>query len=324
MGGSSTPSSTDSETTSVPWGPTQKYIVGKKQGVMPNAWELYKATNQLTPEQESLNSQYLSALGQRSNAPWTDAANAILGGAYNVNGSLDLNAARASQGALDPTASMQRLLSGRIDNPYLQGMHQSYINDSLLGYSDAIDQLKNNVLPGISQQAFGDGGFGGSRQGIAEGLALQQAQKNARDLGIQAMDSGMQLYGGAYSDAQNKMAAAAGDLNQQAAQAGQFNQGLNMAQAQQNAGMLDAGINMLSSGWSVNDNLYNQMLAILQQPQLQWQNALNQYASIVTPGAGLGTTTSGTSSIPIYTNTGAQIIGGMAGLGGLLGSLGGS
>ncbi|MGH8717244.1 MAG: hypothetical protein ACREUI_11140, partial [Burkholderiales bacterium] len=54
--------------------------------------------------------------------------------------------------------------------------------------------------------------------------------------------------------------------------------------------------------------------------EVQFQNALNQYASIVSPGAGFGGTS--TTSIPIFGGSGlSQALGGGASVAGLLGSL---
>lgn len=45
------------------------------------------------------------------------------------------------------------------------------------------DQLKEITLPGIRDTSVSTGGYGGSRQGIAEGLAMSRADRTAADIG---------------------------------------------------------------------------------------------------------------------------------------------
>ena len=136
----------------------------------------------------------------------------------------DLINARSAQGVLDPTSSLSQILKGDPStNPYLAQMNQASINQAMQGYNDALQNANQTLLPQIKQDAFASGQYGGSRQGIAEGIIGQQLGINARDLGQRAMDTGAQLYGGAFENAQQRMAAAAGDLNAQAAQNEQFN-----------------------------------------------------------------------------------------------------
>ena len=172
----------------------------------------------------------------------------------------DLSQARQDLGAVDPTQSLQQLLSGKIDNPYLSSMHQAYINDSMRGYGDAIQKLNQETMPGINNDAFAAGQYGGSRQGVAQGLALQQLERNARDLGIEAMDSGNQLYGNAYSQAQQNMMSTANNLNSLAAQNSQFNAGQLTQDSQFNA----------------NNQLQNQQYNASQENNMAQYNAGNQ------------------------------------------------
>lgn len=126
----------------------------------------------------------------------------------------------SSLGAADPTSALARSLSGSVDNPYLAAMNQANINQSMQGYNDALgaaaSALTRQALPAVRSGAMLAGQYGGSRQGIAEGLALEgfgnQAAQNARNLAQSAMDSGNQLYGGAYEGAQNRMAQTASAL----------------------------------------------------------------------------------------------------------------
>ncbi|MGH8500489.1 MAG: hypothetical protein ACRERV_17010, partial [Methylococcales bacterium] len=228
------------------------------------------------------------------------------------------------------------------NNPFLRKMNQAGINDARRGYRDSVSDFTNEVLPSIRSGAVASGGYGSSRQGIAEGLASQQLLRNARDLGINAQDAGAQLYGQAFANAQDRQAQGAGQLAQLGQQAGQFNVGQENEMQQFNARQdltanelnnqvelqraQAAGANRLTgsqlfeSEQSMRDNFYNQMQQLLGLDEVQFQNALNQYASIVSPGAGFGGTS--TTSIPIFGGSGlSQALGGGASVAGLLGSL---
>jgi hypothetical protein len=123
-------------------------------------------------------------------------------------------------GAADPTSALARSLSGSVDNPYLAAMNQANINQAMQGYNDALgaatQTLTRQALPALRSGAMLAGQYGGSRQGIAEGLALSdvgvQAAQNARNLAQSALDSGSNLYGGAYESAQNRAAQTATSL----------------------------------------------------------------------------------------------------------------
>ena len=141
-----------------------------------------------------------------------------------------------ARGAIDSTGAggaVNQVLSGQVNNPYLAGMQRAATGTAMNQYNDAVQgaeqSLNYNILPGLRSQAVGAGQYGGSRQGIAEGLAtgLQQQQlgRNARDLGIASMNAGSNLYGNAYQQAQGNMATMANNFA-----------GLGVSNAQANAG----------------------------------------------------------------------------------------
>lgn len=283
---------------------------------------------------------------------------------------VDPTAARASQGVLDPTNSLSQLLSGQVNNPYLDQQIAA------IG-QDLSQNLNNNVMPGIRSGAIGAGGYGGSRQGIAEGLAAQGVTQ-------QVANQAAQLRGNAFESAQQRMYGTANALderalsnstnnanrslqadlaNQQAnMQAGMFNSNMGqrtnefnanlglqnnnqtMQAQQQNVANRNNALQFLNGGLGLQDNTFNQQfglgqsqLGLSQMPnQYNWQN-LNNYASIIQPGAGLGSsaTTSGQGgSNPIAGGLGGALAGsqlgtalGMTGpwgavAGGILGLLG--
>jgi hypothetical protein len=185
----------------------------------------------------------------------------------------DLMNARSAQGVLDPTSSLSQILKGDpTTNPYLAQMNQASINQAMQGYNDALQNANQTLLPQIKQDAFASGQYGGSRQGIAEGILGQQLGINARDLGQKAMDTGAQLYGGAFENAQQRMAAAAGDLNTQAAQNEQFNASSLNDISKFNTGALN-DISKFNAGNQQEVNLAN-MQALNNMRQFNANNAL--------------------------------------------------
>ncbi len=178
---------------------------------------------------------------------------------------VDPTQAFGSLGAADPTQGLASALSGNPDNPYLAAMNQANINQGLQGYNDALGSAANtltrSVLPSVRSGANLAGGYGGTRQGLAEGVAIgdfgTQLGRNARDLAQSSMDSGNLLYGGAYENAQNRQAQAALSLagmgldNAQAnasrdlaAQQSNQSAGLQAGLANQSAGLQGAGLNL--------------------------------------------------------------------------------
>jgi hypothetical protein len=75
-------------------------------------------------------------------------------------------------------------------NPYLDNIAAGITRQSN-------QNLQENVLPGIGQGAQGAGAYGGSRQGIAEGLAIGRAQSGLND-------SLAGLYGGDFNNSMNR------------------------------------------------------------------------------------------------------------------------
>lgn len=91
-------------------------------------------------------------------------------------------------------------LSGGADTDFLQGRlssNNAVLNEQIGGLGEDIGQFFNQqILPGIQSEAIAGGGLGGSRQGIAEGMAAQTAgrefQRGATTLragDIQARDN---------------------------------------------------------------------------------------------------------------------------------------
>lgn len=193
-----------------------------------------------------------------------------------------LTQGRSDQGTLDPTKALSNLLNGSVDNPYLKAMNQTNIDQATQGYNAQIQKLMQTVMPSINNDAFASGQYGGSRQGIAQGLALQQQEINAANNQQNALNSGNTLYGNAYEAAQNRMATAAGDLNNQGAQNQQFNATNQNQNSQFNAGLTqqanlaNASNNLQNNQFNAGNVLQNEQYNAGLQQQINLANASNQ------------------------------------------------
>ena len=216
-------------------------------------------------------------------------ANAGLTNAGLTNAELTTNNFRQSMsdmGSMDPTNAMANVLKGDpTNNPYLAKMNQANVNTAMRGYNDAIQNVNQQVMPGINNDAFAAGQYGGSRQGIAQGLALQGMDRSARDLGIAAMDSGNQLYGSAFQNAQNNQAQAANQMTGYGLQNGQFNASEANDISKFNAGQandiskFNAGnandVSKFNAGNAIQNNQFNANLGLQNNTQQMLQQAQN-------------------------------------------------
>lgn len=182
------------------------------------------------------------------------AANDMAGGAYNVaNGNYDTNYrpaagvtaqsvnlqnARQGQGQLDPTKSLSGLLSGNVNNPYLQQQASAMTRN-------LTRNLNENVMPGLRSEALASGQYGGSRQGIAEGLAASRLNQDLAP----ALTS---MFGGAHENAQQRMYGAATGLNEQAG-----NNATNNANRQLQADQFNSNLELQNNDQQINQNTGN-------------------------------------------------------------------
>jgi len=345
-------------TTTTPWSGASKYLTNKNstynnatgmfesngKGPMGLYEEIGNYANQysdLTPEQKALqagNDSNLAARYGTMNGLYGDSTklgNSIAGGAYNTNfgpvADVNFGKSMSALGAMDPTNAMANVLRGDpTNNPYLAAMNQGNVNTAMRGYNDAIQNVNQQVMPGINNDAFAAGQYGGSRQGIAQGLALQGMDRSARDLGIAAMDSGNQLYGSAFQNAQNNQANAANQMTGYGLQNGQFNANLGLEnnklqllQNAQNMSNVMAGNELNNTAatrlFAGQDQTYGSQMSSANLAQQQALDMLNMKLGALTPGANMGS--SATTSTPYYDNTLGNIAGMASGAGGLISAL---
>jgi hypothetical protein len=204
----------------------------------------------------------------------------------------------------DYSAAMQQILSGKVNNPYLDQMATGIKNT-------VNDNLTQNVLPGIGSDAMMAGGYGGSRQGIAQGLAIGQSNKY---LG----DSLANLYGGQQSQANQLQAQMTGQLSGQDATAANLatslaaqkamndaNLGLGYLNANQNfytsnRGLdlqsLQTGANLFGAGANGSQGIGQNLTNIGNQQNQQPWNQLGNFSNNVNQYTGLGGSTNQTNS----------------------------
>ena len=205
------------------------------------------------------------------------------------------------------------MLTGKADTATLDPV----VQNAMRRMTDAFNE---QVMPGINQGATAAGQYGGSRQGVAQGLAAKGLSQSMGDMSAN-------MYNSAYNNAQQMMSNAAGQLggfqtsmaNNNAAlqnqtnlanaaaanQAAQFNANL---QLQNNAQQMQNYNNMVNA-MTAGSNAYNSMLNTQSNLGMNAINAgnaannynwtqLGNYQSAVQPFASMG----GTQSTPYYNN----------------------
>lgn len=139
-------------------------------------------------------------------------------------------------------------------NPYLKSYMEAAIRP--LG-----EQFSNVVMPGISQDAITAGGFGGSRQGIAEGLASQGLSRATGDVTAQIGNEG-------YKQGLGAMISGLGAANTQQGQNLDALKGLFGTGVQ---GMLGGQANTLQAQNQMQGGLGQMMTGLAQTPEILGQ-----------------------------------------------------
>lgn len=200
------------------------------------------------------------------------------GGAYLAapaaqSGAYGYNADTGGMANLGQQQANQQLLSGQVNNPYLDAQAnniQTRLNRN----------LNENILPGIGQEAATAGGYGGSRMGIAQGKAIANMQD---DYAGQMAN----LYGTANENAQSRMATTANNLSGLGTQIGMGN-----AQMQNSANQFNAAAqntnSMFNAGQTNQYNLGMGNLGVSQQNANTNQMQANQSYNLGLGNLGLG------------------------------------
>lgn len=171
--GGSSPSSTNTIQNADPWSGVQPYLTSGYQQLN----QLYAQPGpKLYPYQTYADKDPLTQASQDYTRSYVE----------NVLPS-DLDAMRSSYGTLLGAADVR-------NNPYLD---QAAIG----AIRPLVEQLQQNILPGIRGGAMQTGQYGGSRQGLAEANAISQSMRNMGDI-----TSGM--YSNAYQQGLDSLAKA--------------------------------------------------------------------------------------------------------------------
>lgn len=232
-----------------------------------------------------------------------------------------------SQNGLDLSGAYNNVINGNAGaNPYLTSALQSGVDQTNASYqanqTSATNNLMRNILPSLRSSAVASGGYGGSRQGIAEGNAIGDYGTSLNNANLQlglansANTTGAQAT--AFNQGQDRSLSAMNTLSGQ-----QYGTALSQAQLQQQANLANqqsilntqqqnsanqiAGVGLSSGllgqayGYGTDNNNYD-------------VNRTGAISNLLTPYTGLGAGV--TSSQPYYTNTAGSALGGAtAGLG---------
>lgn len=248
-----------------------------------------------------------------------------------------------SQNNMDLTGSYQSLLGGGDTSKLMNSLQAG---NALAGaqfqqnQSDLTDNLQRNILPGIRSNSVLAGQYGGSRQGVAEGLAISDLTKQLGNsntqFGLGATAANSSALAGAYENGQNRALSATQGLGAQ--QYGVASQNANtknqaefmnvgnlwdasktnaaatnqMAQANNGAALGGAG---LLGG--LGNNAYGAATA----DQNYGINRAGAVNSLLAPylGANSTTTRTGTETQPIYENRGQSFLSSIGSIASLFG-----
>lgn len=347
-GGAKEAGTTTTTSAQAPWAPVQPYLTD----IASKAQENYNTSSQMSPEMQRILSQAQGIASGQMNDPrmagLRDQATDVFMGRSNAFSpvgqvtaqqvdpfgfqsqnapAINVQNAFGSMGGTNPTQAYQSLLSGNVTNPYLQNIAQD-------NYTMANRNLLENVMPNIGSGATAAGQYGGSRQGIAQGLAMSRMNQD-----VTAANNNM--FGNAYQQAQGNMLSAAGQLGGFGMSAetnnasnmlnnNQFNSSLSSGISQNNAnrtlsadstnaantlaannqklGQMNAGVDWFNNANNMQNTAIKNSLDLGNYGNTYANDALKNYSGIVSPLGGLGGT--GTQSTPYYNNPTNNLLGG--------------
>lgn len=243
-----------------------------------------------------------------------------------------------AQNSMDLTGSYNSLINGEAGaNPYLTGAIQKGINQSNTAFENMVTdatQATKDTLGGIRGNSVLAGQYGGSRQGIAEGKAIEsmntQLGRAASQVGQNNTDAAVAAQASAYdSDMNRKLSATTSLSGQQYGNAAQ-NAAMTQQNNQFNAGLLqNAGQTNLGAQVTTNaQNAQNTQAGIAgigglltqasgaagAQDMYDVNKNININQGLLSPYLNKNATP--TTLTPVYNNSSASALGGaMAGAG---------
>lgn len=205
------------------------------------------SSTQQTQSSSGFNQSFGSALNATQegylNNLWGSAQNLANQGAGQAQGWQGYNAAMGANQAAGNVLGGQNMQNAfgtlnNLQNPTVDPMMGVYAQQTGL-------QFNRQVMPALQGQAILGGGLGGSRAGIAQGLAASDAQRNIQNFGAQLYGQGQDRALQAAGQAGNlagQQAAGYGALGQSNMALGQFGMGIPWHAQQQLAGLLGSPI----------------------------------------------------------------------------------
>jgi hypothetical protein len=285
---------------------------------------------------------YLNAYGAQDMGAMRDAAMKTMGGNGAALASIPAyaqgNQVQApGQNNIDLTGSYNSLVNGEAgNNPYLTGAIQKGINQSNNAFGNMVTDAKaatQDVLGSIRGNSVLSGQYGGSRQGLAEGKAIEsmntQLGRAASQFGQNNTDAAVAAQAGAYNmDRDRQLAATQGLGAQQYNVAGQnaatknaaefMNVGNAVDTSKFNAGTVNS-VNAQNTGAALGGagllgGLGSQAYGTAQNADNAGINRATQVNGLLAPY--MTANQSSTNTQPLYQNTAGNVLGGaMAGLG---------
>src|SRR6516162_2140439 len=261
-----------------------------------------QTTQQLTPEQTQLmqaaTGNYMNFAGSNPTMPTGSQAVSPFTGAQTSGQNQVLQAAKSMAPVVGSAAGTNQYLSG---GAFLDPGSNPYVQNAVKAATDPIYQdLNQRTLPGQQSTAAAGSGvnYGGSREGIQEGLDVQGAQRAAGQAGANIMNTALGQGLTATNQAIQQAPSSAGAL----ALPGGVTSTVGDVQQQQGQSVLNANN---QASW------FQQMLPLLK------AQMLTGGAAGLPGGSSVSTGTTQQNADPI-----SQIIGGASAAGGLAGGLG--
>lgn len=194
-------------------------------------------------------------------------------------------------------------------NPYLTGAIGKGINQSKDAFADMLTSstrnLTENVLPSIRSGARVSGNYGGNREALAEGKALDTFNTGVGQamtrFGQGNTDAAVSAQAGAYDTDRNRALSAMSGLGAQ-----QYNVAGQNAQLQQQANQLNSANKV--AGLGAASGLLGQAYGYGANQDAYGMNQIGKTSGLLSNYTGLGGSSAQTS--PLYENKGAGILGG--------------
>lgn len=241
------------------WGPQASFLTN----IYDQAGKFFDEPNPYLDTALSTGENAIGGITPYTNMALPNWANLASGGSF---GGMDFNPSAINDiatGRGAPFGTYNDLMNPE-GNPYLAATAQS-------GLGEMFRNFNRNIMPSITNNADMSGGLGGSRQGIAEGLAID-------DLNTTGKDFLTGLYGGAYSDDQNRRLSSANNYLTNQTRAldlmRMFGQGSDLT----TANAINYGADAVNLGFT-EPNLYNSLYG------MQWQPYSNAAAVAGSPVA---------------------------------------